>query len=270
MEMDFQFLALTVVLLLFTGAAAGVLAGLLGVGGGIVIVPVLFWLAPFFKVDPMLSMHIAVATSLATIVATSISSARAHYRKGVVDLPLLRLWLPGIAIGAASGGLAAKFLNGEALRLIFGIIALIVSVTMVRKEMWVISESLPKSRAVNGVISYVVGGFSALMGIGGGTLSVPVLSMFGFPIHNAVGTASSFGVAIAASAVGFYVWAGWNLEGLPGGSFGYVNWPAGLIIAAVTVFAAPMGAKFAHAMPKLTLRRCFALFLAITGIKMIM
>lgn len=270
MDMDVQFLVLTVVLLLFTGLSAGVLAGLLGVGGGIVIVPVLFWLAPFFKVHPDLSMHIAVATSLATIVATSISSARAHYRKGVVDLALLRLWLPGIAIGAACGGLTAKYLNGEALRLIFGVIALIVSVTMVRKNMWVISDSLPKGRIANGLISYVVGGFSALMGIGGGTLSVPVLSMFGFPIHNAVGTASSFGIAIAASAVGFYVWAGWGLDGLPFGSIGYVNWPAGLIIAGVTVFAAPLGAKFAHALPKLALRRCFALFLAITGIKMIM
>lgn len=270
MEMDTQFLVLTTVLLLFTGASAGILAGLLGVGGGIVIVPVLFWLAPFFKIDPALSMHIAVATSLATIVPTSISSARAHYRKGVVDQSLLRLWLPGIILGAASGGLTAKFLNGEALRLIFGVIALIVSVAMVRKQMWVISESLPTGRMTNGLISYVVGGFSALMGIGGGTLSVPVLSLFGFPIHSAVGTASSFGVAIAASAVGFYIWAGWAVEGLPEGSIGFVNLPAGLIIAAVTVFAAPLGAKFAHAMPKLALRRCFALFLAITGIKMIM
>lgn len=270
MEMDTQFLVLTVILLLFTGASAGILAGLLGVGGGIVIVPVLFWLAPFFKVDPALSMHIAVATSLATIVPTSISSARAHYRKGVVDQSLLWLWLPGIILGAASGGYIAKHLNGQSLRLIFGVIALIVSVAMVRKEMWVISSTLPKGRLLNGLISYVVGGFSALMGIGGGTLSVPVLSMFGFPIHNAVGTASSFGVAIAASAVGFYIWAGWSIEGLPEGSVGFVNLPAGLIIAAVTVFAAPLGAKFAHAMPKVALRRCFALFLAITGVKMIM
>ena len=106
-------------------------------------------------------------------------------------------------------------------------------------------------------------------GIGGGTLSVPVLSLFGFPIHNAVGTASSFGVAIAGAAVGFYVWAGQGVPSLPPGSIGYVNLPAAALIVAVTVFAAPLGAKAAHKTPKLALRRCFALFLAITGLRMI-
>lgn len=269
MELDSQTIALFAALLLGVGAVAGLLAGLLGVGGGIVIVPVLFWLSPFFRVDPALAMHLAVATSLATIVFTSIASARAHHKKGVVDAALLRNWLPGIILGAALGGFIAKFLDGATLSLIFGVIALAVAVAMARRDMWLIAQSLPGSKAVNGAISFIVGVFSALMGIGGGTLSVPVLSLFGFPIHNAVGTASSFGVAIAAAAVGFYIWAGWGLTGLPPASLGYVNLPAAALIVAVTIFAAPIGAKLAHKTPKLALRRCFALFLAITGLRMI-
>ncbi len=265
-----ELLTLTIPLLLGTGAVAGILAGMLGVGGGIVIVPVLFWLAPLLHVDPVLAMHCAVATSLASIVLTSISSARAHYRKGVVDTALLRSWLPSMIIGSALGGFAARFLNGETLGLIFGVVAIVVSIIMVRANPWTLMNDRPIGRIKNAIVSFGIGGFSALMGIGGGTLSVPILSLFSFPIHNAVGTASSFGIAIAASAVGFYVWSGWMLDGLPPGSVGYVNIPAALLISIVSIFTAPLGAKLAHSMPKLALRRVFALFLVVTGVRMIL
>lgn len=267
--MDPQFLIMAVGVLLATGAIAGVLAGMLGVGGGIVIVPVLFWFAPLIGLDPAIAMHCAVATSLASIVFTSISSARAHFRKGVVDMALLKSWAPWMIPGAALGGFTAKFLDGETLGWIFAGIAIIVALTMVQAKMLKVSDGLPKSRIGNGFLSFFIGGFSALMGIGGGTLSVPILSLFNMPIHNAVGTASSFGIAIAASAVGFYVWGGWDVAGLPAGSLGYVNVPGALLIAAVSIFTAPLGAKLAHAMPKLTLRRVFALFLFVTGARMV-
>lgn len=267
---DYQILAGIALVLMAVGLIAGLLAGLLGVGGGIVIVPILFWIAPVLEVPAALTMHIAVATSLATIVFTSISSARAHHKKGAVDPALLRLWLPGIVVGAASGGYLAKHLDGETLSLVFGAIALLVAIGLARREAWLIADHLPGSRLINHVISAVVGFFSALMGIGGGTLSVPTLSLFGFPIHRAVGTASSFGVAIAAASVGFYIWAGLNVDGLPTGALGYVNLPAAFLITSVTIFAAPFGAKIAHKTPQLALRRCFAVFLAISGVNMIL
>lgn len=268
--LDYQIVIGFVALLMGVGLTAGLLAGLLGVGGGIVIVPILFWLGPIFKVSPAIAMHVAVATSLATIVFTSISSAKAHHRKGAVDAALLRLWLPGIAVGAALGGFAARYLDGEALSLVFGGIALVVALGLARREALTIADRLPISPVINHGISSIVGFFSALMGIGGGTLSVPVLSLFGFPIHRAVGTASSFGVAIAASAVGFYIWAGWGVNELPSGSLGYVNGPAALVITSVTVFAAPLGARLAHKTPQLLLRRGFAVFLAISGLNMVL
>ncbi len=269
MPIDADFFIVAVPLLLMTGAVAGLLAGMLGVGGGIVIVPVLFWLIPVFGIGPAVAMHSAVATSLASIVFTSISSARAHYRKGVVDLVLLRRWLPWIIIGSAAGGFLATLLNGAVLGWIFGGVAFAVALLMVRARAVSISESLPNGHAPSALLAASIGVFSALMGIGGGTLTVPVLSLFSMPIHKSVGTASSFGVAIALSAVGFFVWGGWTAEGLPPGSVGYVNLPAALLISCVSIVTAPLGARIAHALPKLTLRRVFAAFLFVTGARLV-
>jgi len=270
MPLDFEFLVVAVPLLLMTGAVAGLLAGMLGVGGGIVIVPVLFWLIPVFGIDPAIAMHCAVATSLASIIFTSLSSARAHYRKGVVDLVLLRQWLPWIIIGSAAGGMLATQLDGAVLGWIFGGVAFAVALLMVRARAIAVSQSLPTGRAPSALLAGGIGVFSALMGIGGGTLTVPVLSLFSMPIHKSVGTASSFGIAIALSAVGFFVWGGWSAVGLPPGSVGYVNVPAAILISSVSILTAPLGAKIAHALPKLTLRRVFAAFLFVTGARLVL
>jgi uncharacterized membrane protein YfcA len=187
-----------------------------------------------------------------------------------VDVALLKRWAPAMILGAAAGGLIARYLDGAALAMVFGVVALIVALNMAAPKSPVLSEGLPSSKILNGAIALAIGLFSALMGIGGGTLSVPILSLFSFPIHRAVGTAAGFGVAIALSAVGFYIWAGWTLEGLPPGSIGYVNLPAAIVISLTTILTAPLGAKIAHAMPRPMLRRAFALFLAITGIRMLL
>lgn len=249
---------------------AGILAGLLGVGGGIVLVPVLFWVLSFTDFPPELAMHMAVATSLATIIFTSVSSARAHHKRGAIDLALLKRWAPGMALGALSGGLAAKHIGGDGLKLVFGFIALAVSINMATPKTLVISKSLPASTPVNVLLSYVTGFFSALMGIGGGTLSVPLLSAFSVEIRRAVATAAAFGFLIAVPAAAGFVYAGWGIEGRPPLSVGYVNLIAAAIILPFTVTFAPYGAAIAHKVDTKWIKRAFALFLAITAVRMLM
>lgn len=249
---------------------AGIMAGLLGVGGGIVLVPVLFWILSAIDFPAELSMHMAVATSLATIIFTSISSARAHHRRGAVDIALLKRWGPGLMLGALAGGLAARFIDPAGLKAIFGSIALLVAVNMATPKTLVLAGHLPGSRAVNGAISLVVGVFSALMGIGGGTLSVPILAAFSVEIRRAVGTAAAFGILIALPAALGFVLSGWSIPDRPPLSLGYVSLPAALLILPFTVGFAPLGARLAHSLDGKWIKRAFALFLGITAIRMLL
>ena len=263
------FLLVLAVAMLCTGAIAGVLAGLLGVGGGIVIVPVLFILFDYLDIPAQISMHIAVATSLATIIPTSISSARSHHKKGSIDIGMLKSWAPLIFIGAAIGGVLSKYLASSSLTLIFGVIALLVSINMALPKKVVIADELPKGVVGKGLLPSFIGGFSALMGIGGGTLSVPILSAFSFPIHRAVGTASAFGLVIAIPAVIGFIWSGWSADLRPPYSIGYVSVPAAVLIFSVSVFTAPLGTKLAHSLNPANLKKAFALFLFITSLRML-
>ena len=265
---DPWFLAAFALALLGTGLVAGVLAGLLGVGGGIVIVPVLFNLFPLLGVDESVRMHVAVGTSLATIIPTSIVSARAHDRRGSLDADLLRSLAPsvvvGVLIGAALGGGASSAL----LTLVFAVVAILVALNMaLRKDGMIIAEHLPTG-APRQAIGGVIGGFSVLMGIGGGTLSVPILSAFNVPIHRAVGTAAALGLVIGVpGAIGF-VLAGWGVPERPPGSLGYVNMIGFALIVPATMLMAPLGARLAHAINASWLRRGFALFLALSAARM--
>ncbi|RED49899.1 sulfite exporter TauE/SafE family protein [Aestuariispira insulae] len=268
-DFPLHIIALSAVGLLVTGAIAGTLAGLLGVGGGIVIVPVLFWLLGFLGYDPALIMHLAVGTSLATIIPTSISSMRAHAKKGAVDIDLLKRWGPMIVIGAALGGISSKFIDAAGLKFIFGFFALAVSVNMVLPKPLKIRDDLPESPLAHGSIAGIIGYFSSLMGIGGGTFSVPTLTAFSFPIHRAVGTASAIGLMIALPAVIGFIWAGVGVENRPPLSFGYLNVAAAVIIFPITVLFAPFGARLAHSLDPKGLKRAFALFLAITASRML-
>ena len=255
--------------LLAVGAVAGVLAGLLGVGGGIVIVPVLFVLSDRLGVPNEAAMHFAVATSLATIIPTSVSSARSHHKKGGIDGDMLRAWGPFIFIGSALGGWLATGFSARTLSLVFGIIALLVSFNMVRKVSLVLAKAPPGSWAGRVAIATPIGIISAMMGIGGGTLSVPAMTLLSFPVHRAVGTAAIFGLVIALPGVVVFAGAGQDIDGLLPGSLGYVNLPAAILISATTFLCAPVGVRLAHALSPRKLKLAFALFLAMSALNML-
>lgn len=255
--------------LLLTGAVAGVLAGLLGVGGGIVIVPVLIVIVAWFGIPDQIAMLLVVGTSLATIIPTSISSARAHHRRGAIDRSILRGWFLFVFIGALLGGVASTYIGSQGLILVFGIVALLVSINLVLPRPLVLAEKMPESPLVQGMIATPIGFVSALMGIGGGTLSVPAMSMLSVPVHRAVATASVFGLAIAVPAVVGFVWGGWNVPQRPPGSLGYVNLPAAVLIFSTSVLTAPLGARLAHSLEPRRLKLAFAGFLAVSAGRML-
>lgn len=255
--------------LLVTGAVAGILAGLLGVGGGIVIVPVLIVVTDLFDIHDDIAMLLVVGTSLATIIPTSMSSARAHNKRGAIDFDILRGWVPAIFLGALLGGIASKFIGSNGLALIFGGVALVVSINLAIPKTLTIAKAPPQTRAAQSLVALPIGFTSALMGIGGGTLSVPVMSMLSVPVHRAVATASVFGLAIAVPAVCGFVWAGMGVEGRPPGSLGFVNLPAAIVLFSTSVLAAPYGAKLAHLLEPRKLKLAFAVFLGISAVRML-
>ena len=254
--------------LVAAGIVGGLIAGLLGVGGGIVIVPALYVTLGAVGVAPDLAMKVAVASSLATIVGTSLSSARAHHKRGAVDGTLLRTWSLPIIIGVVLGALAGGLVNGTVLTAIFAVVALLVAANLVfRGNKPPLHQSFPNG-IVKQLSGFVVGLFSVLMGIGGGTLSVPILTAFGYDIRKAVGTASAIGFLIAIPGMLIYIATGWNKPSLPLGSLGYVNWIAVLFFVPLTMALAPLGAKLAHSIPREWLRWGFAVFLTITSARM--
>lgn len=266
-----QDLWLLIPLLLATGAFAGLLAGLLGVGGGIIIVPILFHLFTGFGVETVLAMPLAVGTSLSTIVLTSIVSARNHYAKGGVDLDLVKAWLLPVLIGVVVGSLAPSVIDGAKVKSVFGIMLVAVSVHMLASSYRPLQllDHLP-ARPIQVLLAVVVGGLSALLGIGGGTLMVPLLTLLAFPIHRAVSTASVFGLIISVPATVVYVANGWNIPDLPPLTTGYVNWAVFAILVPMTMWFAPLGVKLAYSLNVPQLKRAFAVFLCLVGLKMVL
>ncbi len=254
--------------LVVTGLVAGILAGLLGVGGGIVIVPVLYHVFTLLGIDEAVRMHLAVGTSLGTIVLTSIRSVRAHAKKGAVDWPMLRSWAAPILVGVASGTLIAAWVSGDALTGVFATIALAVAANLAfGKESWRLGTELPGKPAQYSVAG-VIGALSALMGIGGGTFAVSFMTLYGKNPREAVATSSGLGVLIAVPAVIGFVWAGWNDPLLPPFSLGYVNLLGMAMIVPATLVSTGWGAKLAHAIDARRLRQVFAVFLALTALRM--
>lgn len=254
--------------MLAAGCAAGVLAGLFGIGGGIVIVPVLELILGFLGVDPAIRMHIAVATSLAVIIPTSISSARAHHKKGAVDVAIARQWWIFILLGSVFGAWLASQFHSRVLAAIFATLALLVALKlMFVPERASLTDGIPKNPLVN-IIPGAIGMLSAMMGIGGGTFSVMTLTLFNTPIHRAVGTASLLGLFIALPGAIAFVVSGWGDARLPAGSFGYVSLVGFACIAPTTVLCAPLGAKIAHSFSADKLKMLFGLFLAVAAIRM--
>ncbi len=268
---ELQELWLLIPMLLIAGAFAGILAGLLGVGGGIVIVPLLFHLFTGFGVSASLAMPLAVGTSLSTIVLTAMMSARSHYKRGNVDTDLVRQWILPVLAGVAIGALAPRVIDGAQVKTVFGGMLIAVSAHMLASNRWRLQlfDRLPALPA-QVPMAVLVGGFSALLGIGGGTLMVPLLTLFGFAIHRAVSTASVFGLVISVPATLLYVANGWGQPDLPPLSTGYVNWAAFAALVPMTMAFAPLGVKLAYRLNVPQLKRAFALFLFIVGIKMVL
>lgn len=268
MAIDYQLLATLAGVLLATGVVAGLLAGLLGVGGGIVMVPILYYVFGAIGVDEAVRMHMAVGTSLAAMIPTSIRSALAHHAKGAVDVAMFKLWLPAIALGVLVGVLTAAKVKGPVLMTVFAVFATVVALHMAfGKEGWRVAKALP-GRVGQWIMAGLISAISVMMGIGGGTFTVPVLTLFGYPIHKAVGTAAAVGVLIAIpGAVGFIL-GGLGVAGRPLGSVGYANLIGVLALIPTTIIAAPWGAALAHRLDRVWLRRAFALFLGLTGLRM--
>lgn len=261
-------LAILLAALAAAGVAAGLIAGLLGVGGGIVVVPVLYYAFGLVGVDEDVKMHVAVGTSLATIVPTSLSSLRAHARRDAVDGAILRSWGPWVAAGVVVGTALAAVSDGEVLTAVFAVVALVIALYMaVGRESWRLGDAPPTGVRRAGAAA-AIGGFSAMMGIGGGTLTVPTLTLHGVPVHRAVGTASAVGLIIAVpGALGFAL-AGWGDPDLPPYSVGHVSLVGLALLTPSVVLAAPLGARLAHSMNRRWLRAAFAVFLAVTSARM--
>jgi uncharacterized membrane protein YfcA len=254
--------------MLATGCVAGVLAGLFGIGGGIVIVPVLEAVLGFLGVDAAIRMHVAVATSLATIVPTSVSSARAHHRRGAVNVEIVKRWAVFVLVGALLGAWIASQVHSRVLAAVFATLALLVAAKMVLlPESRNLTDSVPRAPWVV-AIPTAIGCFSSMMGIGGGTFSVMTLTLFNEPIHRAVGTAALFGLVISLPGTAGFILTGLGDPRLPPTSLGYVNLLGLAAIAPTTVLAAPFGARIAHAFPAKRLSILFGLFLVIVSTRL--
>ena len=256
-------------LMLAIGAFAGVAAGLLGVGGGIILVPAYYYALSSLGYTSEGLMQICVATSLATIIVTSVRSVMSHHKKGAVEWEILRSWAPGIAIGAVLGVLLAAGLKSQSLMLIFGVLGMSVGFYMAfGKSEWRLGAAMPTGIA-RAIFSPVLGFLSVLMGIGGGSFGVPLMSLYGRPIHNAVATAAGFGVIIAVpSTIGFLL-SGWGDPSAPPFTIGRVNLIAFAVTVSMTLLTAPLGVKLAHMMNPKPLKRVFAVFIIIMALNML-
>lgn len=255
--------------MLATGAFAGVLAGLLGVGGGIVIVPALDIVLGSLQVDPVIRMHIAVATSLAVIIPTSLSSTRSHHRRASVDFALARQWGPFILVGSVAGAWLASRMHSAGMSLVFALVIAFMALRMLLPAGRLALVRRIPAGPLGRLFPLGIGGVSSVMGIGGGTLSVPALSLLGLSMHRAVGTSALFGLLIALPGALAYVWTGWADPRLPPGSLGYVSLPGLLCIAPMTVLTAPLGVALAHRLNAVQLRLFFGGFLLLVALRML-
>ncbi|MHA7875866.1 sulfite exporter TauE/SafE family protein [Roseivivax sp.] len=250
------------------GVVGGVLAGLLGVGGGIVIVPALYVALSLTEMDPALTMQVAVGTSLATIVFTSLSSGWGHYRKGSIDFAVLKLWAPAILVGVFAGGILGGLVSGYALIAVFTVVALMVAADMILRKPSADPNPRSFSKPVWAGLGVVAGAVSAMMGIGGGTVCVPLLNFLGYDIRKAVGTSAAIGFIIGLPGALIYMVTGFGAEGLPPFSLGFVNLFLAAVIIPLSTSFARVGVMIAHAIPRRALRLAFGLFLLATALRM--
>jgi uncharacterized membrane protein YfcA len=255
--------------LVVMGGLAGLMAGLLGIGGGALIVPVLVIVFEGQGVNPNIIMQAALGTSLATIVFTAISSASAHHRRGTLDWTIFRRIAPAIVAGTLLGAAIADHLASRTLQWMFVVFMFGIAAQFARGTTATHAHTrLPGLFGMN-LAGMIIGIASALFGIGGGSLSVPFMTWCSVPVKRAIGTSAAIGLPIAVGGAAGYVVAGWNEPSLPPWSFGYVVLPAFAGIVVASTAAAPLGARLAHRLSETVLRRIFALFVAILGLRML-
>lgn len=263
-------LVFAVLAMLAAGLAAGFAAGLFGIGGGFVVVPALLLVLPLLGGTKAELAHVAIGTSLATIVATSLRSVQAHARRGAVDFDLLKSWAPWIVAGVGAGVLLAARVPGKGLLIIFGAGMLLMAVHFLfpifagRQ----LAPDVPGGAARAGIAGGL-GAFSSLLGIGGGTIAIIVMTLCGKSIHRAIATASGVGFIIAVPGMIGFAIIGLGAQGLPLGSIGYVNLPAAIAITATSIVSAPWGAAAAHRLSPELMRRIFGFYLLFVGVTMI-
>jgi uncharacterized membrane protein YfcA len=258
------------VALVAAGFIGGVIAGLFGVGGGTILVPALFYAFETLGVGGEANLHVAIGTSLATIVVTAVRSLAAHRKHGAVDETVLRTWTPWVALGGAIGAAIAGLTSMEGLAVVYGACLLLVAAQMgLLPDRYTLRKDMPVGWGRR-IIGTLIGLLSAMMGVGGGSLGGMTMSLCGRPIHQAVATASGFGVAIgAAAAIGFVVF-GWGADGRPPFSLGYVNLPAALVMGVMTALSAPLGARLAHRLDRRILKKAFAVYLLATAASVVL
>jgi len=255
--------------LLVLGAVAGFLAGLLGIGGGMMMVPFVTWMLSARGVDPGLAVKMAIATSMATIVFTSISSLRAHHGRGAVLWPLVRTMSPGIVGGGLLAGAGAfSLIRGAWLAMVFAVFVGYSATRMLMRRNVVATGTLPPPW-VQSAVGAAIGFLSGLVGAGGAFLSVPFMTRCSVPIHNAVATSAAIGLPIALASTVGYVIGGWNLPSPVAGSVGYVVVPVLLMIALASIVTAPLGARVAHATDTRRLSGVFAALLYLLAAYMV-
>ena len=257
-----------IAMLALSGVVAGFVAGLLGVGGGIVTVPVLEYSLRFAGVPEEYRMHVAVATSLAAIIPTSMSSARSHHERGAADWRLAKSWGVTMVLGAMAGSLLASRAPLPVLAGIFGGVALLIAAKMLLPlDHLRVAQDVPRG-AAGALVAALIGAISAVMGIGGGTLAVPTLTLCGYPIHRAVGTAAFFGIFISIPGTLGYLLAQPPVE-LPWATVGFVSLVGLAVIAPGSMLTATLGARVAHSLERRRLSQAFGVFLLLVGARML-
>jgi len=258
-------LAALLAMLLGGGLIMGLLAGLLGIGGGGIMVPILYEVFSAIGVDEAVLMHLCVGTSLAVIMPTSLRSFHSHKAKGAVDMDIIRSMVLPVVAGVVIGTLVARYSSSTILTVIWAGAATMMSLKMFfGRESWKLGDDIPGNpgRALYGLF---IGTISTLMSIGGGAFVTMMMTLYGRPIHQAVGTSSGFGPMIAIPGTLGFIWAGWGVAGVPPGSLGYVSLLSAAIIVPVSVLAAPLGVRMAHGISRRKLELFFATFLALVA-----
>ncbi|WP_424926947.1 sulfite exporter TauE/SafE family protein [Amaricoccus tamworthensis] len=265
--MEIQVILALAAVLLAAGAVVGVLAGLFGVGGGAISVPVLYETFGIMGVSEDIAMPMAVGTSLCIIIPTSIQSARGHFLHGAVDMNLLRTWAFPVLAGVLIGAVIAKFANPWVFQLAFVLVATTTATRLLLGgKNWRVAESLP-ARSVLSVYGAIVGFLSSLMGIGGGALSNLILSLHGYPIHRAIATSAGVGVLISIPGTIGYMIAGWGKPGLPPDALGFISLLGFIFLVPTSLLTARIGVRFAHSLSKRRLEMLFGGFLLLVSLR---